>query len=157
MIEGREPDRGFFGVAVYAPKHYENVGTLFRSCRAMGVSIIFQIGRRYKLQKSDTGKAFRSIPFLEVEDWQSFLKIKPRETALVGCELTNRSHSLVNFVHPERAIYVLGAEDFGLQENILRDCSYVVKIPSLTVESLNVSVAGSIIIWDRQSKKGVLK
>lgn len=153
----RETVRGFYGIAVYAPKHYENIGTLFRSARAMGASMIFQIGRRYKLQKSDTGKAYRSIPFLEVENWESFLKIKPRDTTLVGCELTSRSSSLVNFVHPERAIYVLGSEDFGLQENVLRDCNTVVKIPSLTIESLNVAVAGSLILYDRQVKRGILK
>lgn len=153
----REPDRGFFGLAIYAPKHYENVGTLFRTARAFQCSLLYMIGRRYKLQKSDTGKAFRSIPFTEVPDWEFFLKTKPRETPLIGCELTNRSHSLINFVHPERAIYVLGAEDFGLQENILRDCDNILKIPSLTVESLNVSVAGSLIMFDRQVKRGLLK
>lgn len=150
----RKTSRGFCGIAIYAPKHYENVGSIYRTARAFGVSIIYQIGRRYKVQKSDTGKAFRSIPFIELSTWAEFLAAKPRDTVLIGCELTARSHSLGTYVHPERSLYVLGAEDFGLQENILRDCHHVVKIPSLTVESLNVSVAGSIILWDRFTKRG---
>lgn len=149
----REPARGFFGIALYAPKHYENVGTTYRTARNFKCSILYQIGKRYKTQKSDTNKSYRSVPFLELPDIESFMVAKPRDTVLVGCELHQKSHNLKNYVHPERAVYLLGAEDEGIPNHILAKCDHWLQIPSLTIESLNLSVAASIIMYDRFIKR----
>ena len=59
---------------------------------------------------------------------------------------------LDKFVHPRRAIYLLGAEDHGLPPRILKD-NIVVQIPTVKPISLNVSVSGSIILSHRLETK----
>ena len=51
---------------------------------------------------------------------------------------------------PERAVYLLGAEDHGLSRKALDKCHHFIMIPGSQLDqSLNVSVAGSIIMYDR--------
>jgi tRNA G18 (ribose-2'-O)-methylase SpoU len=60
------------------------------------------------------------------------------------------SVSLVSFDHPDRAIYLLGAEDRGLSQEALEISDHIVEIP--TKYCLNVASTGSIILYDRLSK-----
>lgn len=69
----------------------------------------------------------------------------------VGIELNRNSIALTEFTHPERAIYLLGAEDYGLPQEILDKCDSIVQIPE--ENSLNVAIAGSIVLYDRLSKQ----
>ena len=69
---------------------------------------------------------------------------------MIGVELCDRSIPLTSFVHPERSIYLLGAEDYGLPKEITDKCNAVVQLPGEF--SLNVSVAGSIVMYDRIKK-----
>ena len=60
---------------------------------------------------------------------------------------------LAEFEHPERAIYVLGAEDSGLPDAVVRSCLRCVHIEAEREESFNVAVAGSLIMYDRLVKR----
>lgn len=66
------------------------------------------------------------------------------------------SVALETFVHPERCIYLLGAEDNGIPESILTRCQNTVQL--IGEFCYNVSTAGSIVMYDRAVKmigKGV--
>jgi tRNA (guanosine-2'-O-)-methyltransferase len=69
---------------------------------------------------------------------------------LVGVELTKDAEPLETFNHPRRCVYLLGAEDHGLSNQAIEKSHFLVKFKSSL--SLNVSVAGSIIMYDRNSK-----
>ena len=69
---------------------------------------------------------------------------------LVGVELDEKSVQLETFNHPKRCVYLLGAEDHGLSKLAIEKSHHLVKFKSEL--SLNVSVAGSIVMYDRQSK-----
>ena len=64
---------------------------------------------------------------------------------------------LVTFEHPERAVYLLGAEDAGLPDAVVRACHRHVALPSERYESYNVAAAGSIVMYDRMAKQQALK
>ena len=74
----------------------------------------------------------------------------PHGCKLISIEIADNSVLLENFNHPKRAIYMLGAEDYGLSENILSKSNHIVKLPGK--RSMNVSVAGSIVLYDRITK-----
>ena len=74
---------------------------------------------------------------------------------LVGIELDERSVPLAGYRHPERAVYLLGSETDGLPQEALEHCADVVQIPGEF--SLNVSVAESIVLYDRLLKTEVLE
>lgn len=69
---------------------------------------------------------------------------------LVGVELTGEARPLEKFKHPRRCVYLLGAEDHGLSNAAIEKAHYLVKFRSTL--SLNVSVAGSIVMYDRGLK-----
>jgi tRNA(Leu) C34 or U34 (ribose-2'-O)-methylase TrmL len=139
--------RGYFGVAVYRPKCAENIGTLWRSAHNFGASFIATIGHRYRRQPGDTTDARRSVPLYQYSDWGHFYSSVPDGCELVFIEQTEKSRPLHSSHHPERAIYVLGAEDDGVPEELMRG-HRVVHID--TLRCINVSVAGSIVMFHRQ-------
>ena len=144
--------RGYFGVGIWHGKTEMNLGTLWRSAHCFGAQFIFAIGKRYKKQSSDTTKAFRHIPLFEFTHFDGFYdSMIPYDCQVIGIEITEGNQLLNKFVHPDRCIYLLGAEDHGLSQEILSRCHKVVQIPS--VYCLNVAVAGSIVMYDRILKR----
>ena len=143
--------RGYFGIGIENTKNILNVGTLWRSAIIMGADYIFTIGKRYKHQSSDTMKAPKHIPLFEYENFDSFYASVPKGCRLVGIELDDRSVSSIDYKHPERCCYLLGAEDHGLTTRALSACHDLVQLPGDFC--LNVSTAGSIIMYDRLMKK----
>lgn len=145
--------RGFYGIGIESGKTPDNVGTLWRSAHALGAAFIFTLGARYpaRFQATDTTRAARHIPLHEYDDamhWQSAL---PRDCEIVAIECGKGDASpLAAFAHPERAVYVLGAEDRGLSAAVLNRADHLVILPG--AYCLNVAVAGSIAMYDRLAK-----
>lgn len=139
--------RGYFEVGIYHPKTEMNIGTLWRSAYQLGASGIFTIGRRYKKQSSDTLGVMNQIPLRDYETWEDFCALRPRGAVLVGVEMGGQNLSA--FTHPRCAVYLLGAEDHGLPDKVRNICNRVVSIEAERMESYNVSVAGSIVMWHR--------
>lgn len=151
----RSSTPGFFGVAVYNPKTEANIGTLWRSATAYQAAVIATVGvQRYVHQASDTCKTPNNLPLLKFSDVDDLFSHLPFGCQLVGVELDDRAESLSGFAHPDRAFYLLGAEDHGLPDVVLDRCHRVVRIPSPVSWSLNVSVAGSLVLHDRFVKRG---
>jgi tRNA(Leu) C34 or U34 (ribose-2'-O)-methylase TrmL len=143
--------RGYFGIGMYHPKTVDNLGTLWRSAYQLGASFIFTIGARYKRQASDTYKTWRHIPLITYDDWEAFQKGRAYDCQLVVVEFTPTSVPIKTFNHPERAIYLLGAEDAGFPPEITKN-NICLELPSVRQPSFNVAVAGSIVMYDRLIK-----
>ena len=126
--------------------------TLWRTAHILGADFMFIIGKRYENMRTDTRKSWRHVPLFEYPDYETFRSSLPKGSKLVGIELDEQSVPLATYSHPERAVYLLGAEDFGLPPEVIATCDDIVQIPGKA--SLNVSVAGSIVIYDRLLKRG---
>lgn len=142
--------RGFFEIGIFRGKTPANVGTLWRSAYQLGASGIFTVGRRYPKQASDTLQAYRHIPLREYESLEAFVLASPYDCPIVAVEMGGTP--LPEFHHPERAIYLLGAEDHGLSKEALARCHRTVSLPSIRTNSYNVAVAGSLVMFDRMTK-----
>ena len=142
--------RGYFGIGIYQPKTIENIGTLWRSAHNFGADFIFTIGARYHKEPSDTTKALRHVPLYHYKDMADFKEHIPQGAELVFVEQAEGSVSLAKFNHPEAAVYVLGAEDYGVPEEEMRGYR---KVQIETPMCINVAVAGSIVLYDRAAKK----
>lgn len=141
---------GYFGIGIYHNKCKRNIGTLWRSAQLFNASHVFTILMRYKWRPSDTLKSWRNVPFFHHESLESFKQNLPMDCKLVGVELTEDALDIVDFIHPKRAIYILGAEDSGLPEEVLLQCDQVIRLPGKY--SMNVSTAGSLVMYDRHYK-----
>lgn len=145
--------RGYFGIGIESGKTPDNIGGLWRSAHAFGAAMIFTVGHRYpaRCQPTDTSKAARHIPLLSHANIDAFLATVPEGCELVGVECGQGDpRPLPAFSHPERALYVLGAEDRGLDSALLAACDRLIQIPSQLC--LNVATAGSIVLYDRVAK-----
>lgn len=143
--------RGYFEIGIYYPKTEINVGTLWRSAFQLGAQGIFTIGKRYKRQSSDTVNAMLQIPLRHYETFEDFFESRPIQSSLVGIEMGGRP--LENFVHPKQAIYLLGAEDYGLPQEVLDKCRHTISLSSVNTLSYNVAVAGSIVMYNRYQQE----
>lgn len=142
--------RGYFGIGIFQAKHEENVGSLWRSASVFGASLMFTIGRRYKVQASDTNKSYKHIPLFNFTSLEDLLSHTPYGCRIICVENSKNAWPIKNFVHPERAIYLLGSEDNGLPKNILD------KYPSVVLPGevcMNVANCGSIVMFDRFQKQ----
>lgn len=153
MLRETRPTRGYCGVAVYLPKTQANVGSLWRSASAFGASFLATIGRRYERQASDTGFAAKSIPLWNFPTMADLLEHLPDSCPLVGVELDPRATPLGTYIHRERAVYLLGAEDHGIPTSVLDQCHDLVQIPTVTPWSINLACAGSILLSNRHLQR----
>ena len=64
---------------------------------------------------------------------------------------TEELKTIINYCNPKMVIYVFGAEDHGLGNEAKKNCQEFIQIPGEM--SLNVSVDGSIVIYDRILKQ----
>ncbi len=143
-------DNGFFGIGIVHNVNETNIGTLWRSAYILGASFIFTIDKKYTTQSSDITAAWSKIPLYHYKTFQAFKQNLPFSTKIVAVEMGESSIPIGKFLHPDRAVYLLGNEQCGLKPNITEQCHSLIKLPGTF--SLNVAVAGSIVMYDRVEK-----
>jgi tRNA G18 (ribose-2'-O)-methylase SpoU len=136
-----------FGIGIINPKVKENVGTLWRSAYLFNANFIFTVGRRYTHQCTDTPKTSRHIPLFT---WD---KIEiPDGFCPIIIEKTDTSQNFLGFKHPKNAIYILGSESSGIPKDLLKKEWSQIHIETEKPQSMNVAVAGSIIMCHRHGQ-----
>ncbi len=143
--------KGYCGIGIFMPKTKENIGTLIRSAVMFGADFVFMIGERYVSQCSAV-KLDSKIPIFYFKDFETFCECMPPIEKFSVIELTENAKPLKEYNHRKIGIYILGSEDNGISKEILESdrCEF------LQIEgnsSLNVAVAGSIVLYDRFIKK----
>lgn len=133
-----------------------NIGTILRSAVAFGFNKIILHDSceitNPKVVRAAMGAIFK-IASTNVDDMIftiSLLKNKGRK--VIASALSNDSKELNNNI-ASSDIVVIGNEGHGLSQDTINACSMTLKIPMMNnTESLNASIAASIIMWE-QSKK----
>jgi tRNA G18 (ribose-2'-O)-methylase SpoU len=132
-----------------------NLGNLQRIAHAFGASFFFTINAQVRtkdVENADTSHAAGQMPvyrFASAGD----LRL-PQGCRLVGVEITDDAIELPRFRHPTRAAYVFGSERMSISGPVLKMCEFVVRIP--TKFSINVGMAGAIVLYDRLVSQGGL-
>ena len=142
--------KGYFGIGCLNMKTSMNYGSLFRTAQVFGADFIFLIGGRFQKQASDTECSWRHIPTFTYSNFADFNAHRPYACPLVGVELLDTAVALQHFKHPPQACYLLGSEESGLTREAIQHCQHVVRLPG--EHSVNVAVAGSIVLYDRIAK-----
>jgi tRNA G18 (ribose-2'-O)-methylase SpoU len=139
--------RGYFGVGVEGISKALNLGNLIRSAHAFGARFFFTIGvTSPELEAiSDTAQSPGHMPIYRFATAADL--VLPEGCKLVGVELLDDAIRLPSFPHPVTSAYVLGPERGRLSDGLLARCDHLVAIP--TAFSINVGVAGAIVMYDR--------
>jgi len=146
--------RGYAGIGCYSVSNGLNAGGVFRSAQAFRCDFLFTIGCVYKKQKSDCGKSWRHLPLWKFNDWEDFKLHKPLNAKIIAIENTTfdlRRREIKSFIHPERAIYIVGGELCGIPYNVLKDCDDIIYID--TAICLNLASAATAILAHRHYQR----
>jgi tRNA(Leu) C34 or U34 (ribose-2'-O)-methylase TrmL len=144
--------RGFACIALDNPKTMENVGGVLRAAACYGVAQVIMSGTRLRKgirHGTNTSRAERHMPVLRLDD---VLGAVPFDTQVVAVDLIDGAIPLPSFCHPERALYVFGAEDATLGRRITDRAQHVVYIP--TRACMNLSACVNVLLYDRLVKRG---
>ena len=142
-----------FALAGWNTSKEHNVGTLVRTAHAAAATEVILVGEReWNVEAARTAELYTTVTALE--DGQAFLEhLEEQRWSLVAVELDPRSVSLFDARYPTRPCFLLGAELGGIPESILRRAELVVQIPQWgLVPSLNLAVAGSLVVYDHLAK-----
>ncbi|MGV9817907.1 TrmH family RNA methyltransferase [Nocardia xishanensis] len=133
------------------PKHGANLGTLLRTCDAVGACLA--VPRRPwvpdALNQGNTLRHRQCVHWVDgrVDRWLA--RQRAGGSAVVGVELTDESIRLADLpTARKRTVMVLGHELDGIPPEGLELLDVAVEIPMVgTGHSLNVAVAGSLVLY----------
>ena len=146
--------RGYACIGLDNPKTPANIGSVLRAAGCYKANMVALAGARpAKLKRigscpTDTQKVFRHIPTMWVDDLKNVI---PYDCVPVAVDLIQGARSLVNYVHPERAFYIFGAEDATLGKRVLSWCRDVVYVP--TKYCMNLAACVNVVLYDRMVKQ----
>lgn len=136
-----------------------NVGSIFRTCDALGVSKIYLSGYtptpldKFKRPRKDVAKvalgAEKNIPWEYFNTSEALIKrLKKEGFLVVGIEQDEKSVDYKKIKINKPTLFVVGNEVEGIDKKTLKMCDTVVEIPMLGgKESLNVSVAFGVAMF----------
>lgn len=154
LVRGARP---FFAAAI-GVRDPGNLGALVRSAEAAGASGFLSLHNsadpwKDKALRGSAGSIFRlpSVHGLPMEDFGAFCT--KHDVALVATD-SKQGSSLWELDFGDRPVaFLLGAEAAGLPKVIAERCERRLRIPmAQPVESLNVSVAGSLVLFEMRRR-----
>lgn len=133
-----------------------NIGSVFRTCDAFSVEELILCGITAQPPHKEITKT--ALGATESVNWRYFAntidaakELKDNGYRIFAVEQIDTSISLEAF-QPEandKIAVILGHEVFGVDENVLPFCDGAIEIPQTgTKHSLNVSIAGGIVLWE---------
>ena len=132
-----------------------NIGSIFRTCDAMGVKKMYLCGitgqpPHREIRKTAIG-ASKSVDW-EYEKNASEILIKYRELGyeIIAVEQTSNSISLENYqVKKKHTLLVFGNEINGVSQKLIDLCDLSLEIPQWgTKHSINISVSVGVVLWN---------
>ncbi len=136
-----------------------NVGSIFRTCDAAGVSRVYLTGYtpaptdRFGRAQKDIAKtalgAERTVAWEYHKNPLSLIvKLKKDGKRIVGIEQDERAQNYRSLTLKKQIVFLLGNEVRGLSKQLRDACDTIVEIPMRgKKESLNVSVAAGIVLF----------
>lgn len=137
----------------------QNVGALFRTADAVGISKIYITGYtptpldKFGRERGDVAKsalgAEQSVLWEHSKDIERVIGIlKNEEYTVVAIEQSKNSIDYKKIKKTGRMAFILGNEVDGIENGVLKICDKIAEIPmSGKKESLNVSVAGGVALF----------
>jgi RNA methyltransferase, TrmH family len=133
-----------------------NLGSLIRISAAAGVGQVYISEESVaptnpKVLRSTAGQWFRSPPI--VTDLKQFLKVqKAASWQILAACADGKSYWETDLTQP--TLFLLGNEGGGLSSEMISLATDKVSIPmAASVESLNVSVAGALLLYEAQRQR----
>lgn len=140
-----------------------NVSAIFRTCDAVGipkVNLVYNVESFPRIGKKTSASAFK---WVEKEKYKSLFDcyndLRKNGFKIYASSLTDNSKNLYDLDLTQKVAIVLGNEHRGVSEDAVNFADESFMIPQFgMVQSLNVSVAAAIIVYEamrQRIKKGM--
>jgi len=141
-----------YHIAIDCFRSVFNVGSIFRTCDAAGFrSVILgnTPGAEHSLVQKTSMGTFSFVHSEKTDDLiATLINKKTVGYTIIGIETIKNSKAYTNFSWPQRAVLVLGNEEYGISRHVLRVCDKFVHIPMHgRKNSINVANAASVIMF----------
>ncbi|MBF0409543.1 MAG: RNA methyltransferase [Candidatus Riflebacteria bacterium] len=130
-----------------------NLGTIIRTADGLNVDGIFLSkgccsANNQKTIRAAMGSIFH-IPIFEISDFSNLKALlEENSVKIIGADISGKC--LYGFEFPEKVMFIFGNEGSGIENDLIKDCFEMVSIPIPgKAESYNVSVAASIVLYER--------
>jgi 23S rRNA (guanosine2251-2'-O)-methyltransferase len=155
--EGRMP----FIVILDGVTDVRNFGAIARTCECAGVDAIVIPTKGGASINADAIKtsagALLSIPVCREENLGNALKFLVSSGIKLVAASEKATKNYTEAVLSEPIGIIMGSEDEGVSTDRLRLCDEMVRIPMLgTIDSLNVSVAAGVLIYEALRQRGIV-
>jgi 23S rRNA (guanosine2251-2'-O)-methyltransferase len=151
-------------LALHNIRSIYNVGAIFRTADAVGVSKIYLCGYtpapidRFGRARKDVAKA--ALGAEKTVAWESVLeikdlisKLKKEKFEVLALEQSENSINYKKAKIKTKNLLILGEEVQGIEKEILKKCDQILEIPMKgKKESLNVSVAAGVALFSLADK-----
>ena len=136
-----------------------NVGSVFRTADAVGVSKIYLTGYtptpldRFGRERKDVAKsalgAQKSVAWEYAKSVGSVIKkLKKEEFEIVAVEQSEYSIDYKKYKPEQKVAFLFGNEVRGVSKQLLSKCDKIIEIPMKgKKESLNVSVSAGVVLF----------
>ena len=137
-----------------------NVGSIFRTAEASGVSKIYLSGYTptpiNKYSRSDSGIAKTALGAEKIIPWEYYKtttsvinKLKKEGYKIISVEQSKNSINYKKYKITNKTVFIFGNEVNGLPKSILNKSDVILEIPMMgNKESLNVSVTAGVILFE---------
>ena len=131
-------------MALVDPKFPHNVGAAARAASCYGVRQVWFSGdrvrldgaKRQRLPREERMRGYKEVAVRHADQFFDGFE----EAVPVAVELRRNAESLIDFVHPEDALYVFGPEDGSLGRATLAQCLRFLVIPARHCANLSAAV-----------------
>ncbi|OWZ84508.1 23S rRNA (guanosine(2251)-2'-O)-methyltransferase RlmB [Natranaerobius trueperi] len=137
----------------------QNLGAILRTADAVAVDGVIIPKRRSvditpNVIKASSG-ASEYVPVIKVSNLRQVVsKLKEKWIWVVGADMDGDTVYYESDLKGPLAL-VMGSEGFGISEKLKNDCDFLVNIPMVgNVNSLNVSVATALLLYERFRQEG---
>lgn len=131
-----------------------NIGSFFRTCDAFGMDEIYLCGvsatpPRKEISKTALGAENRVAWKYFETTLEALVEAKAQGCQILALEIASNSVPLQKFKAQDSWALIVGHEILGVDAEVMKRCDAVLEIPLTgTKESLNVSVAAGIGVWE---------
>lgn len=141
----REPKEDFLNNAIFLDniRSAYNVGSILRTTEALRIGTVYFAKKtpfidNKKVIKTAMGSA-EIIPCIKKDD----LKNLPRP--FIALDTANDAIDIYDFIFPKQFTLILGNEEYGISDEVLKEINYALEIPMLGMKnSINVACAYGI-------------
>lgn len=151
FVRPRPIGRGELWLAAESVRSPGNLGTLLRTCLAVGARGVFVLGDTDVHDPACVRATMGALPMLElvrVSPQQLVQLVQQSGASLVGAS-PDGEHHYWDHLYRGANVLLVGTERTGISRELRDACDVLVRIPMVgKLDSLNVAVAGSLVLYE---------